>query len=143
MIDESLFGESVAGAMDERTPGEGAHFSVAGAMRKLDTIFGVRSVRLFEHGGIQIRMYAPRGRDPQKAQNRDELYVVARGSGVFYNGISRRSFQSGDLIFAPAGSWRRFEDFSEDFAAWVIFYGSDDAYMSMERKTRNDHSSSY
>jgi mannose-6-phosphate isomerase-like protein (cupin superfamily) len=143
MIDEASFGASVASAMDERTPAEGAHFSVAGALRKLETVYGVRSVRLFEHGGVQVRMYAPRGRDAQKAQNRDELYVVARGSGVFYDGISRRRFQSGDLIFAPAGSRRRFEDFTEDFAAWVIFYGPEDSYISRERKTQNDHCSSY
>ncbi|HKE03213.1 MAG TPA: cupin domain-containing protein [Blastocatellia bacterium] len=51
------------------------------------------------------------------------MYVVARGEGVFYDGASRRQFQTGDLIFAPAGSRRRFEDFTDDFAVWVIFYG--------------------
>src|SRR5262245_35644279 len=101
MKDEPAFGAPVSSVMDDRTHGEGAHFSVAGALRKLETVYGVRSVKMFEQGGVQVRMYAPRGRDPQKAQNRDELYIVARGSGVFYDGISRRRFQCGDVIFAP------------------------------------------
>jgi mannose-6-phosphate isomerase-like protein (cupin superfamily) len=129
MKDEVSFGASVASAISEQTLVEGAHFSVAGALRKLETIYGVRSVTLFERGGLQVRMYAPRGRDPQKIQTRDELYVVARGSGVFFDGNSRRQFQPGDVIFARAGSRRRFEDFSEDFAVWAIFFGAEDAVL--------------
>lgn len=129
MKDEVSLGASVAGAMNEPATGGRAHFSVAGALRRLETVYGVRSVRLFEHGGMQVKMYAPRGRDPQKTQTRDELYVVAQGSGVFFDGISRRRFQTGDLIFAPAGSRRRFEDFTGDFAAWVIFCGPEDAAL--------------
>lgn len=83
---------------------------------------------LFEHGTLQVKMYVPRDSngeliDPQTPHTRDELYVVARGNGVFFNGESRRKFEIGDLIFAPAGSQHRFEDFSEDFAVWVMFYG--------------------
>jgi len=29
----------------------------------------------------------------------------------------------GDVIFAPAGIEHRFENFSDDFVTWVIFYG--------------------
>jgi mannose-6-phosphate isomerase-like protein (cupin superfamily) len=138
MKDDVSFGASAASAMNEWGLGERAHFSVAGALRKLETVYGVRSVRLFEHGRMQVKMYAPRGRDTQKTQTRDELYVVAQGSGVFFDGISRRRFQTGDVIFAPAGSCRRFEDFTEDFAVWVIFYSPEDAALrqkSRERKT--------
>src|SRR5262245_22095583 len=56
-------------------------------------------------------------------RSRDELYIVARGDGVFFDGASRRRFQTGDLIFVPAGIEHRFEDFTDDFAVWVIFYG--------------------
>jgi mannose-6-phosphate isomerase-like protein (cupin superfamily) len=146
MKDEGSFGAAVVGALNERTLDESGHFSVAGALRKLETVYGVRSVTLFEHGGMQVRMYAPRGRDLQKTQTRDELYVVARGSGVFFDGISRRRFQTGDVIFAPAGSRRRFEDFTEDFAVWVIFYGQEDALCDENRgkgRIQNDHGSSY
>jgi mannose-6-phosphate isomerase-like protein (cupin superfamily) len=32
-------------------------------------------------------------------------------------------FRAGDLLFVPAGETHRFETFSGDFTAWVIFYG--------------------
>ncbi len=116
-------GAGVVGAAKERVRGERAHISIADALRKLDTVYGVRSVALFEHGSLQVKMYAPRGRDSQTPHTRDEIYVVARGSGVFFDGTSRREFQAGDLIFAPAGVEHRFEGFTDDFAVWVMFYG--------------------
>ena len=111
------------GIKTERTPGENARLSVADALRRLESVYGVRSITLFEHGSLQVKMYAPRGYDSQKPHSRDEIYVVARGCGVYFDGVSRRRFQTGDLIFAPAGSAHRFEDFSDDFAVWVMFYG--------------------
>jgi mannose-6-phosphate isomerase-like protein (cupin superfamily) len=35
----------------------------------------------------------------------------------------RETFGPGDFLFAPAGVEHRFEDFSKDFATWVLFYG--------------------
>jgi len=126
MQKEALDEEGFADAATDRSRREKTHISVACALRRLETIYGVRSVTLFEHGGLQVKMYAPRGRDSQKPHARDELYVVARGSGVFFDGVSRRRFQTGDVIFAPAGIQHRFEDFTDDFAVWVVFYGPED-----------------
>ena len=89
---------------------------------------GAHSITLFEHGSLQVKMYVPRGPngemiDPQEPHARDEIYMVARGSGVFFNGETRQAFQTGDLIFAPARSAHRFEDFTDDFAVWVMFFG--------------------
>src|SRR5215470_7981996 len=123
MKKEALAEAEFVSAATDRLRGEKALIRVADALRKLETVYGVRSVALFEHGSLQVKMYAPRGRDSQTPHPRDEIYVVARGGGVFYDGASRRQFQTGDLIFAPAGSRRRFEDFTDDFAVWVIFYG--------------------
>lgn len=108
--------------------GEWAHIGLAEAFQRLAKAAPARSVALFEHGTLQVKMYVPRGTndelvDPQTPHARDELYVVARGSGVFFNGESRHKFEVGDLIFAPTGKAHRFEDFSEDFAVWVMFYG--------------------
>jgi mannose-6-phosphate isomerase-like protein (cupin superfamily) len=32
-------------------------------------------------------------------------------------------FKAGDLLLVPQGAVHRFENFSKDFATWVIFYG--------------------
>ena len=47
----------------------------------------------------------------------------AQGRGTFFDGSSRVSFQPGDLLFVAAGVPHRFEDFSDDLAVWVMFYG--------------------
>lgn len=49
--------------------------------------------------------------------------MVARGSGTFVNGGHRHPFSSGDVLFVPAGVEHRFEDFTDDYGTWVIFYG--------------------
>lgn len=108
--------------------GEWAHISLAAAFKRLGIAAPARSVALFEHGTLVVKLYKPRGTndeliDPQTPHTRDELYVVARGSGMFFNGEIRRKAEVGDLIFAPTGKAHRFEDFTEDFAVWVMFYG--------------------
>jgi len=75
------------------------------------------------HGSMIVEHYAPRGVDTQQPHTRDELYVVIAGTGSFINGDARHPFGPGDVIFVPAGVVHRFEDFSADFATWVIFYG--------------------
>ena len=82
-----------------------------------------RSVALFEHGSLVVKLYAPRGTDTQTPHARDEVYVVARGNGEFVCGESRRRFSEGEMIFAEAGVAHRFENFSDDFYVWVLFYG--------------------
>lgn len=84
---------------------------------------GEKSAPVLAHGSMLVRFYAPRPTDEQSPHTRDELYVVARGSGTFLNGEEHHPFGEGDVLFVPAGVEHRFEDFTGDFAAWVIFYG--------------------
>lgn len=77
----------------------------------------------FEHGSLQVEIYSPKGVDLQKPHSRDELYVVASGTGWFVVEGQRLQFSTGDALFAAAGERHRFEDFSDDFVVWVIFYG--------------------
>jgi mannose-6-phosphate isomerase-like protein (cupin superfamily) len=51
------------------------------------------------------------------------VYVVVRGSGEFVNGDVRHRFGPGDLLFVPAHVTHRFENFTDDLAVWVVFYG--------------------
>lgn len=76
------------------------------------------------HGTMRVGVYAPAGgRDPQGQHDQDELYIVIRGRGVFVKGAERRPFGPGDLILVEAGVEHRFEEFGEDFATWVVFWG--------------------
>lgn len=109
-------------ATDHIAPNK-AHLTIAGALQHIADPNGERSAVLFEHGTLQVKVYAPRGTDPQTPHSRDEIYVVMQGNGVFYNGDDRRNFGPGDFLFAPAGSIHRFEDFSDDFAVWVMYFG--------------------
>ena len=84
-----------------------------------DGAYGV----LLEHGTMQLGFYQPAGIDPQRPHTRDEIYIVHSGSGFFVCGDERKPFEPGEALFVPAGVDHRFEEFSGDFAAWVIFYG--------------------
>src|SRR5665213_920862 len=80
-------------------------------------------LKVMEHGSMSVEIYRPAKTDLQTPHVQDELYVVISGSGDFLNNGKRVSFQPGDVLFAPAGADHRFENFTENFATWVIFYG--------------------
>ena len=84
---------------------------------------GNLAATVLTHGSLEVEYYAPRGVDRQKPHTRDEVYVVVSGQGTFQNGARRHPFGPGDMIFVPAGVEHRFEEFSDDFATWVVFYG--------------------
>jgi len=108
----------------EPATGDAAHWTLAqAAERRAGAPRGQHSVPLFRHGTLLLKYYAPPGTDPQTPHAQDEVYVVARGEGVFFDGESRRRCAAGDLLFVVAGRPHRFEDFSADFGVWVMFYG--------------------
>lgn len=96
---------------------------ISEARKTVPTKDGKAFALQFEHGSLQVEIYAPEGFDPQKPHSRDELYVVASGTGWFVIEGQRLRFSPGDALFAAAGEVHRFEDFSDDFVVWVMFYG--------------------
>ncbi len=78
---------------------------------------------LFEHGTLSVEIYKPIKVDLQQPHTRDEVYVVIEGTGEFLNGGIRTTFGPGDFLFVPAGVEHRFENFTDDFSTWVLFYG--------------------
>lgn len=80
---------------------------------------------LFKHGSLSVEIYKSDTVDLQQPHSRDEVYVIASGSGYFVNGESRERFEKGEVLFVPAGTEHRFEDFGDDFSTWVFFYGPD------------------
>ena len=99
------------------------HLSPEWALSQLPGAGGEPFELLFEHGTLEIEVYAPRGVDEQTPHTRDEVYVIISGTGMFRNGDEYYAFAPGDLLFVPAGVEHRFEDFTDDFATWVMFYG--------------------
>jgi hypothetical protein len=84
---------------------------------------GRRSAEVFVDGDLEIRLYAPKEHDPQTPHDRDELYIVAAGHGRFCVGDRVAAIKPGALLYVAAHETHRFEDFSDDFAVWVVFYG--------------------
>ncbi len=78
---------------------------------------------LLEHGTLELGFYTPVGVDLQKPHDQDEIYIIQSGSGFFAHGETREPFEPGEALFVAAGDTHRFEDFSDDFSAWVVFYG--------------------
>lgn len=107
------------------TPARIAHVSFAEALTKGPPPRGNLAVPVFAHGSLAVEIYTPKGLDPQKPHERDEIYFIARGTGVFFDGSRRHSVEPGAFLFVAAGQEHRFEEFSSDFAVWVAFYGPD------------------
>jgi len=95
----------------------------AEAMAKLPQPDGKRFTVVVDDPNLVLELYAPRGTDPQKPHARDEIYIVKSGTGELVRESERVAFSPGDVLFAAANVPHRFENFSDDFATWVAFYG--------------------
>jgi len=104
-------------------PVRSALLNLAQALQKGSPPAGNLAVPIFTHGSLEVECYAPKVRDPQQPHRRDEVYVVARGHGFFFDGNGRQAIETGSFIFVAACQPHRFEDFSEDLAVWVFVYG--------------------
>lgn len=80
-------------------------------------------LNLFNHGTLSVEVYKPKKVDLQQPHTRDEVYIIISGNGEFLNDGVRTTFAVGDFLFVPAGAEHRFENFSDDFSTWVLFYG--------------------
>lgn len=84
---------------------------------------GVFDVEGLAHGSMSLRVFAPRGTDRQRPHAQDGLYIVAQGSSDVVLDGERTTAQAGEALFVAAGTEHRFEAMSDDFAAWVVFWG--------------------
>jgi mannose-6-phosphate isomerase-like protein (cupin superfamily) len=87
-------------------------------------------VELFKRGELSVELFAPREVDTQGPHEQDEIYIVAAGAGVFRRDAERVPFKPGDFLFVAAGVPHAFEEFTNDFKTWVIFFGPKGGYGS-------------
>ncbi len=83
---------------------------------------------LMQQGEMSVEVFAPGsnadGLDRQQPHAQDELYFVMQGSGQIRIGDTLQNAEIGDAFFVPAQMPHCFENFSSDFAVWVVFYGA-------------------
>jgi mannose-6-phosphate isomerase-like protein (cupin superfamily) len=97
--------------------------SIENAVAQLSKEVDQHFTLLMKHSNMTVEYYAPQRFDLQTPHVQDEIYVIANGSGTFIKNKEKILFATGDLLFVPAKMEHRFENFSDDFATWVIFYG--------------------
>lgn len=98
------------------------HISIQNAkdvLKKSGNLFEV----LFNHGTLSVELYKPDKVDNQLPHTRDEIYVIASGSGQFNLAGEITLVNAGDFLFVPAKAAHQFFDFTPDFSTWVFFYG--------------------
>ncbi len=91
---------------------------------------GVWDTEVIRHGTMSVSLFAPRDEDHQTPHARDELYFVMRGSAVLSvmpggGECHSRPALTGTVLFVPANVPHHFENISDGFAAWVVFWGPD------------------
>ena len=86
---------------------------------------GEHALSFLQRGTINMKLSLPVTPNQQNPHTQDEIYVIVRGRGVLFHNGRRDTFESGDIMFVAAGTEHHFEDFTEDLAVWVVFYGPD------------------
>ncbi len=130
--------KQIFGSLEELERSDNWQISVAQASEALAQEEAQRYVVLKKRGDLSVEYYAPKGIDPQQPHRQDELYVIISGSGQFYCDGKRQDFAVGDVLFVPAGVDHRFENFSEDFSTWVIFYGPEGGAFPQDQQVLSE-----
>ena len=78
---------------------------------------------VLRRGPLDVALSIPLRPIQQTPHAQDELYFIIRGHGVFIHDGKRDPFESGDLLFVAAGIEHQFEETTNDFALWRVFYG--------------------
>ncbi len=83
---------------------------------------GVWDIEATGKKNVSLVFFAPRGTDYQTFHDEGEFYFIIRGSGELKIEDKTFSCETGDVFFIPAKVMHHFENFTEDFATWAIFF---------------------
>jgi mannose-6-phosphate isomerase-like protein (cupin superfamily) len=84
---------------------------------------GEHSASVLRRGTLDVRLSLPVLPNQQTPHAQDEVYVIVSGKGVLCHDGRREPFEAGDLVFVAAGADHHFEEFGDDLAVWVVFFG--------------------
>jgi mannose-6-phosphate isomerase-like protein (cupin superfamily) len=84
---------------------------------------GEHSASVLQRGTLDVKLSLPVRPNRQTAHAHDEVYLIVRGRGFLHHDGRRDPFEAGDLLFVAAGTEHSFEDFTDDIAVWVVFFG--------------------
>lgn len=108
-------------------------FRLAAARASIPGPAGEHSTSVLQRGTLNLKLSLPVAPNRQTPHGQDEIYVVVQGHGFLWHAGRRDPFAAGDAIFIAAGTEHRFEDFSEDLAVWVVFYGPEGGEVPLPR----------
>ena len=80
-------------------------------------------LRMMAGGTMSVEVFAPKEADLRQPHAQDELYFIHSGTAQIIINEQRFDAAPGDAFFVAAGVVHMFENFSEDFVTWVVFYG--------------------
>ena len=84
---------------------------------------GEHAATVLRRGPLDVALSIPPRPAQQLPHARDEIYFIIRGRALFLHDGQRDPVGSGDLVFVAAGTEHQFEDYTEEFALWRVFYG--------------------
>jgi mannose-6-phosphate isomerase-like protein (cupin superfamily) len=96
---------------------------LADAQARIPGPAGEHAVGLMRRGTLDLKLSCPVRPNVQAPHEQDEIYVIVRGRGVLVHDGRRDPCEAGDLAFVAAGTEHHFEDFTDDLAVWVVFFG--------------------
>ena len=85
---------------------------------------GAPFISMMAGGTMSVEVFAPNGADLQQPHAQDELYFIHSGTGRIVVNGQHFEAAAGDAFFVAAGVAHQFENFSNDFVTWVVFYGT-------------------
>lgn len=83
---------------------------------------GVWDIECFRQGNVSLIFFAPKDTDYQTFHEEDEFYFIVSGKGELIIDAERFLCKIGDAFFVPKLVEHHFENFTEDFAMWAVFF---------------------
>lgn len=115
------------------TPDRSCVFPLVQAQERIARAASGHSISVLERGSLNLKLSLPVLPNQQAPHAQDEIYVIVRGRGILYHGGKRETFETGDAVFVAAGTEHHFEDFTDDLAVWVVFYGPSGGEVPVRR----------